>query len=68
MNGNKLDFLFIDGDHSYNGVKLDFEMYAPMVRENGLIAFHDIAGRWDGVREFWTEIKQTYRYSHAVFR
>ena len=40
--GEKLDFLFIDGDHSYDGVKADFEMYAPMVRPGGLIAFHDI--------------------------
>jgi predicted O-methyltransferase YrrM len=40
--GEKLDFLFIDGDHSYDGVKSDFEMYAPLVRPGGLIAFHDI--------------------------
>lgn len=36
------DLLFIDGDHSYEGVKQDFEMYAPLVRPGGVIAFHDI--------------------------
>jgi cephalosporin hydroxylase len=43
LNGNQLDFLFIDGDHSYEGVKKDFEMYSPLVRKGGIIAFHDIA-------------------------
>jgi len=38
----KLDFLFIDGDHSYDGVKLDYFMYKSLVRPGGLIAFHDI--------------------------
>ena len=40
--GEKLDYLFIDGDHSYDGVKADFEQFAPLVRPGGLIAFHDI--------------------------
>ncbi len=57
----KLDFLFIDGDHSYEGVKKDFELYAPLVREDGIIALHDIvAGPVEcvgGVPEFWKEIK-----------
>lgn len=35
------DFLFIDGDHEIPGVISDWEMYSPLVREGGLIAFHD---------------------------
>lgn len=42
LGGEPLDFLFIDGDHSYEGVKADFEAYAPLVRPGGLIALHDI--------------------------
>jgi hypothetical protein len=34
--------LFIDGDHTYEGVRRDFEMYSPLVRKGGIIAFHDI--------------------------
>ncbi len=41
--GRMLDLLFIDGDHSYDGVRQDFEAYKPLVRPGGLIAFHDIA-------------------------
>ena len=37
-----VDFLFIDGDHSYDGVKTDFERYTQLVRPGGLIALHDV--------------------------
>ena len=42
LDGEMLDFLFIDGDHSLRGVTLDYEMYGPFVRPGGIIAFHDI--------------------------
>jgi predicted O-methyltransferase YrrM len=37
-----VDFLFIDGDHSFEGVKADFDTYSPLVRPGGVIALHDI--------------------------
>lgn len=37
----KIDFLFIDGDHSYDGVKLDFELYSKLLNERGVILIHD---------------------------
>jgi len=40
---DSIDFLFIDGDHTYEGVKQDFEMYSKLVSEGGIIALHDIA-------------------------
>ena len=42
LGGRKLDFLFIDGDHSYEGVRSDFEIYKSLMRPGGIIAFHDI--------------------------
>lgn len=38
-----IDFLFIDGDHTLEGVKRDFEMYSELVSDGGIIALHDIA-------------------------
>jgi len=39
----KLGMLFIDADHTYKGVKQDYEMYSPFVKKGGIIAFHDMA-------------------------
>lgn len=36
-----IDFLFIDGDHSYKAVKRDYLMYAQLVRKGGIVGFHD---------------------------
>lgn len=63
-----VDFLFIDGDHTYEGVKKDFEMYSPFVKNGGCIAFHDIKDtqkhreRQVEVAKFWNEIKNDYEY------
>lgn len=58
----KIDFLFIDGDHSYSGVKQDFETYGDLVSKGGIIAFHDIYHEHPrvGVDRLWEEIKPKY--------
>ncbi|MEQ8361377.1 MAG: class I SAM-dependent methyltransferase [Cyclobacteriaceae bacterium] len=53
-----IDILFIDGSHEYEDVKADFLAFHPFVKKNGIIAFHDIKGKWDGVIRFWTEVQQ----------
>jgi predicted O-methyltransferase YrrM len=69
----KVDFLFIDGDHTYEGVKSDFEMYSGLVRPGGLVVFHDIckhpAAMDCGVDRFWEEVKNkrsTREFVHDV--
>jgi hypothetical protein len=37
----KIDYLHIDGDHSYDGVKKDFELYSTIMSENSIITIHD---------------------------
>jgi predicted O-methyltransferase YrrM len=70
LRGRKLDFLFIDGDHSYQGVRRDFEMYAPLVRQGGILGFHDIVQPVNDpsneVHRFWGELKSRYEWSEIV--
>lgn len=59
-----IDLLFIDGDHTYEGVKQDWEMYSPLVRRGGLIVFHDISGNYDDteVKRHWDSIRADYNH------
>jgi cephalosporin hydroxylase len=50
------DFIFIDGDHSYEGVKADFHGFRPMLAKGGILAMHDINLHDSGVPRFWSEI------------
>ena len=64
LHSKKVDFMLIDGDHTYEGVKKDFEMYSPYVKKGGTIAFHDIVTHNTEancrVDKFWQEIKKKY--------
>jgi predicted O-methyltransferase YrrM len=68
LQGHQLDFLFIDGDHSYEGVREDFMMYSPLVRDGGLIAFHDIAdsGGSREVHRLWSELKPNFQHEEFI--
>ena len=58
-----VDFLYIDSDHYYDGVKQHFALYAPLVRSGGLIAFHDIRDNKSsgyGVGRLFNELKEIY--------
>lgn len=67
--GRKLSILFIDGDHTYDGVKRDWEMYSPLVDSGGLVIFHDIVKHTGvpdcDVDKFWDELKADH--SHEEF-
>lgn len=62
--GKPIDLLFIDGDHTYEGVKQDWEMYFPLVRPGGMVVFHDIAGNYEDtqVKRLWDSIKSGFHY------
>lgn len=70
LNGQKADFLFIDGDHSLNGVKKDYQIYSPFVKKGGLIGFHDICHHDPKldchVDKYWNKIKVGEKYQEIV--
>jgi cephalosporin hydroxylase len=65
-----LDVLFIDGDHTYEGVRKDFERYRPLVSTGGWIGFHDIvpdpSDAMNEAHRFWEEIKLGYPHREMV--
>jgi predicted O-methyltransferase YrrM len=65
-----LDLLFIDGDHSYEGVRRDFELYSPLVGKGGMVALHDIVPGppvlVGEVPRFWRELQSTYATSQEL--
>lgn len=40
-----IGLLFIDGDHSYKGVKNDVDKFTPYVESGGYVIFHDVVGK-----------------------
>jgi glycosyltransferase involved in cell wall biosynthesis/predicted O-methyltransferase YrrM len=69
LDGEKIDLLFIDADHTYEGVKQDFEMYGPLVRGSGIIAMHDIGKTPSveyGTERFWNEVKTGFEYKELI--
>jgi predicted O-methyltransferase YrrM len=73
-----LDVLFIDGDHSYDGVRRDWELYAPLVRPGGVVGLHDVHEDYATSREtpgssvsgdvprFWRELRQRHRTDELI--
>lgn len=60
LGADGVDFLFIDGDHSFEGVKADYTLYSGLVKPGGLVAFHDICEHPPEtgceVKKFWDSL------------
>jgi hypothetical protein len=62
FSGESIDLLHIDGFHTYEAVREDFEKWYPKVKPGGLILLHDIYARLKdfGVWKFWEEISPRF--------
>jgi predicted O-methyltransferase YrrM len=60
--GNKFDFIFIDGDHTYEGVSQDYDRYRTLLADDGIIGLHDIVPNASDpdceVPRFWNDLRR----------
>ena len=64
----EIDYLHIDGDHSYEQVKKDFKNYSKKVKKSGFITLHDAAEYSPcGVRKYLNELKKLNEYNVIIF-
>jgi predicted O-methyltransferase YrrM len=68
-NWNKpLRLLWIDGDHTYRGTKLDFDGFAPFLTDGAIVAIHDVLHEFDGgIRVFMEDVLLSPRFGACGF-
>ncbi len=68
-NNIKIDFLHIDADHHYEGVKLDWDLYSTLVPDDGIITLHDTINYRPpcGVYRLMDEIRDSGEYEMINF-
>jgi hypothetical protein len=61
-------FLWIDGDHTYEGAKADLDMFKPHLADGAIVAMHDVLGTFEGaLRVFVEEILDSDDFGAAGF-
>ena len=63
-----IGFLWIDGDHSYQGARTDFDGFIPHLLPGGVVAFHDALHEFAGpIRVFVEDVLRSDRFGAAGF-
>jgi predicted O-methyltransferase YrrM len=61
-------FLWIDGDHTYEGAKADIDMFKPFLVDGAIVAMHDVLGTFEGaLRVFVEEVLDSDQFGAAGF-
>lgn len=65
--GKKVDVIFIDGDHTYEGCKKDIENWYPQMAEHGVMCFHDCDATSPGVVQAVEEFVAKHKFKDVFY-
>jgi cephalosporin hydroxylase len=67
LDGSKIDVIFYDGDHSYDGISGDVKKYSSLLDKNGYSVFHDIVKKDNLPRvEVWKLWEQLIKQGNSI--
>jgi predicted O-methyltransferase YrrM len=67
LKGLKFDFIYIDGLHTYDGVKTDIQNYLPLVKEGGVIGGHDYTNQIPHLVGVYEAVNEMFGQPDKVF-
>lgn len=64
----QIDILHIDGFHTYEAVRQDFENWHPFLKHDGVVLFHDTAIKHFGIKPFFDSLHDGYKlnFTHSA--
>lgn len=65
--GKKVDVIFIDGDHTYEGCKADIDNWYPQMAEKGIMCFHDCDATSPGVVQAVEEFVKEHKFKDVYY-
>jgi len=65
--GKKVDVIFIDGDHTYEGCKADIENWYPQMAKHGVMLFHDCDATSPGVVDSVAEFVKKHKLKNVFY-
>ena len=60
--------LFIDGDHAYESIKTDFEIWSRFLVPEGIVAFDDVTGEYEGAKRYYDALLQGDLRYHEILQ
>jgi predicted O-methyltransferase YrrM len=68
LNSETYDFIYLDGLHTYEGVKTDIQNYLPLVKKGGVIGGHDYTDKIPHLVGVYQAVNEMFGTPDKVFK